>query len=174
MEERKKDLEFQLDCGIRIKGRPCTCRNSTGKLPNTGEPPARTSIGPWGRWGSVPLQAPPCMRWDGDARLDLPAPARLRHSPPEPHHPFPSSAPARQTPPLPAELCGTPVSATSPLFPPAQDIGSHSRARTIRRHLQEKPLLESWREISKRVLLVRATIRFLARKVRFDVWAQAK
>lgn len=107
-----------------------------------------------------PAGSPPCVRQAGGPSLALTPPARLRRLLSEPRQPFP----ALQTPPLTPVLGGTPISSL-----PAQGTSSLSRAGSTRLCLQEKSLPERWREISKRVMLVRVTIQLLARKVTSDV-----
>ena len=111
-------------------------------------------------WGGMEIQGwvLPLLLSCSIRHLSLTAPSLLPSRHCRPQHSF--AGPPSQPP------------AMSSLL--AQGTSSLSRARSTGFCLQKKPLPESWREISKRVMLVRVTSRFLARKVRSDVCVQGK
>lgn len=81
-------------------------------------------------------------------------------------------SPAGAPPPTHSSALQDPTSALSSLL--ALGTSSLSRAGSTRLCLQEKPLPETWREMSKRVMLMRVPIWFLARKVGFGASGQEK
>lgn len=123
--------------------RPCTFRESTGRLPNIGKLSAHSFMERWSRQGSVPSQVTLCMRQGGSLRLDLASAAWLQHLLPEHWQPFPSCFLVLQTPLFRAAMCGTLSQSPAPSSLLAQCTSCPSRTRSIRLWLQEKPLPES-------------------------------
>lgn len=94
----------------------------------------------------------PCMRQDGDSGPDLTSPAHLKHSLPK--HCQPSLVlPCWRCTPTHGSALWDPTSALASLL--ALDANSLSRARSTRLCLQEKPLPETQREFSRRMMLMR-------------------
>lgn len=115
----------------------------------------------------LPHRVLPCMRQDGHSRpgVTSPAPSVAFTAPTLSVLPgSPAAAPTQ------SRAVWDPSSALSSLLAPGTI--SLCRARSTRLH--EKPLPETWREISKRVMLMRVPSWLLATKVRSGVWAQEK